>query len=261
MQVIVALPTTTLRKSSTISYWLRRQRPTKRKQAIRRQPGRAGTHPLSRAISTIAPYGVTAVLLPSSRLLRHPLLIASSTRSTIKRTTLDVDSSLLYKNGLGGTSTSAISQAAVNRHTSAVPPSTTSAQEDFYKIFSMDQTKIERSILEREEQVTDSGLVASLKFFDDYNHREGRKSLREFLGQTWLRTLELSGFRGSPLRTSLMVRRILKTDSAFKGRPSSFLKLIYSVEFAPFLQHLFEVRASGIKCCIISTHYHIPQLR
>ena len=30
----------------------------------------------------------------------------------------------------------------------------------------------------------------SLKFFDDYNHRGGRKSLREFLGKTWLRTLE-----------------------------------------------------------------------
>ena len=55
----------------------------------------------------------------------------------------------------------------------------------------MDQTKIEKSLNEREEDpVTDSGLVVSLKFFDDYNHRGGRKSLREFLGQTWLRTLE-----------------------------------------------------------------------
>ena len=32
--------------------------------------------------------------------------------------------------------------------------------------------------------------MASLKFFDDYNHRGGRKSLRDFLGHTWLRTLE-----------------------------------------------------------------------
>ena len=55
----------------------------------------------------------------------------------------------------------------------------------------MDQTKIERTLLERESnQVTDSGIVASLKFFDDYIHRGGCKSLREFRGQTWLRTLE-----------------------------------------------------------------------
>ena len=55
----------------------------------------------------------------------------------------------------------------------------------------MDQVKIEKSLNEREDDpVTDSGLVASLKFFDDYNHRGGRRSLREFLGHTWLRTLE-----------------------------------------------------------------------
>ena len=55
----------------------------------------------------------------------------------------------------------------------------------------MDQTKIEKSLNERnEDPVTDSGLVASLKFFDDYNHKGGRKSLRKFLGHTWLRTLE-----------------------------------------------------------------------
>ena len=53
----------------------------------------------------------------------------------------------------------------------------TSVEEDFYKTFSMDQTKIEKSLNEREEDpVTDSGLVASLKFFDDYNHRGRRKS-------------------------------------------------------------------------------------
>ena len=54
----------------------------------------------------------------------------------------------------------------------------------------MDQPKIEKFLSERDDDpVTDSGLVASLKFFDDYNHKGGRKSLREFLGHTWLRTL------------------------------------------------------------------------
>ena len=74
----------------------------------------------------------------------------------------------------------------------SVSSSSTSTQdEDFYKLLTMDQSKIEKSLNEREEDsVTDSGLVASLKFFDDYNHRGGRKSLREFLGRTWLRTLE-----------------------------------------------------------------------
>ena len=33
--------------------------------------------------------------------------------------------------------------------------------------------------------------MASLKLFDDYNHKGAeRKSLREFLGHTWLRTLD-----------------------------------------------------------------------
>ena len=112
-----------------------------------------------------------------------PASPGSSTRSTVKRTTLDMGSLLVY-NGLGGSSTSAISQAAALRHTSAAS-SSTSAQEEFYQIFSMDQTKLERSLLEREKShVTDSGLVESLKFFDDYNHRGGRKSLRDFLGPT-----------------------------------------------------------------------------
>ena len=39
--------------------------------------------------------------------------------------------------------------------------------------------------------------MASLKFFDDYNHRGGRNSLREFLGHTWLRTLER--VQGAPI--------------------------------------------------------------
>ena len=115
-----------------------------------------------------------------------------STRSTVNKTCLNMGTSVTY-NGLGGTSTSAMSKAAVSRASAlaSTSSSSTSDQEDFYKAFSMDQTKIENSLNEREEDpVTDSGLVASLKFFDDYNHRGRRKSLREFLGQTWLRTLE-----------------------------------------------------------------------
>ena len=82
---------------------------------------------------------------------------------------------------------------------SAASSSSTATQEDFYKLLTiMDQSKIEKSLNEREETpVTDSGLVASLKFFDDYNHRGGRKSLREFLGRTWLRTLER--VQGAPI--------------------------------------------------------------
>ena len=56
---------------------------------------------------------------------------ATSTRSTVPRTRLNMGSPSLIYNGLGGTSTSAISQAAVHRHTSAVPVST-STPEDFY---------------------------------------------------------------------------------------------------------------------------------
>ena len=101
-------------------------------------------------------------------------------------------SSVIY-NGSGGTSTSTISKAAVSRAfaLASASSSSTSAQEDFYKTFSMDQTEIEKSLNEREEDpVTDSGLVASLKFFDDYNHRRGIKSLRDILGSTRLRTFE-----------------------------------------------------------------------
>ena len=72
----------------------------------------------------------------------------SSTRSTLKRTTLDMDSSVVYT-GLGGTSTSALSKAAVSRASAlaSVSSSSTSTQEDFYKTFSMDQTKIEKSLI------------------------------------------------------------------------------------------------------------------
>ena len=101
-------------------------------------------------------------------------------------------SSVLY-NGLGGTSKSTLSKAAVGRASAlaSASSSSTSTQEDFYKLLTMDQSKIEKSLNERDDDpVTDSGLVASLKFFDDYNHKGGRKYLREFLGHTWLRTLE-----------------------------------------------------------------------
>ena len=77
--------------------------------------------------------------------------------------------------------------------------SSTSTQEDFYKLLTMDQSKIEKSLNEREEDpVTDSGLVA---FFDDYNYRGGRRPLREFLAHTWLRTLER--VQGEPSLTAI----------------------------------------------------------
>ena len=118
----------------------------------------------------------------------------SSTRSTIPKICLNMGSPSILYNGLGGTSTSALSKAAVGRASAvaSASSSSTSTQENFYKILTMDQSKIEKALNEREEDpVTDSRLVASLKFFDDYNHRGGRKSLREFLGHTcWLRTLE-----------------------------------------------------------------------
>jgi len=117
----------------------------------------------------------------------------SSTRSTVPRTRLNMSSPSLVFNGLGGTSTSAMATAAVNRASALASASSSSnpAQEDFYATFARDQTKIEQSLIERDEDpVTDSGLLASLKFFDSYNHKGGRRSLREFLGHTWLRTLE-----------------------------------------------------------------------
>ena len=117
----------------------------------------------------------------------------SSTRSTVPRTCLNMGSQSVLYNGLGGTSTSAMSNAAVGRASAlaSASSSSTSTQEEFYKLLTMDQSKIEKSLNEREEDpVTDSGLVASLKLFDDYNHRGGRKSLRELLGHTWFRILE-----------------------------------------------------------------------
>jgi len=119
----------------------------------------------------------------------------SSTRSTVPRgirLNMGSPSSVLY-NGLGGTSTSAMSKAAVGRASAlaSASSSSTSPQEDFYKLLTMDQSKIEKSLKERtEDPVTESRLMASLTFFDEYNHRGGRKSLREFLGHIWLRTLE-----------------------------------------------------------------------
>ena len=119
----------------------------------------------------------------------------SSTRSTVPRgirLNMGSPSSVLY-NGLGGTSTSAMSQAAVGPASAlaSASSSSVSTQEDFYKLLTLDLSKNEKSLNERnEDPVTDSGLVTSLKFFDEYNHLGGRRSLREFLGHVWLRTLE-----------------------------------------------------------------------
>ena len=124
--------------------------------------------------------------------------------------------------------TSAMSKAAVSRASALSSTSTSSsssstcAQEDFYKTFSMDQTKIEKSLNEREEDpVTDSGLVASLKFFDDYNHRGGRKSLRDFLGHTWLRTLERVEGATVPDESESAADLRIFLDSVFNS-PESF---------------------------------------
>ena len=117
----------------------------------------------------------------------------SSTRSTVPRTRLNMGSPSLVFNGLGGTSTSDMATAAVARASTLAAASSSSnlSQQDFYDSFARDQTKLEQSLIERKDDpVTDSGLLASLKFFDGYNHQGGRRSLREFLGHTWLRTLE-----------------------------------------------------------------------
>ena len=83
---------------------------------------------------------------------------ASSTRSTVPRTRLNMSSPSLVFNGLGGTSTSAMATAAVNRASALASASSSSnpAQEDFYATFARDQTKIEQSLIERDEDpVTD----------------------------------------------------------------------------------------------------------
>ena len=103
--------------------------------------------------------------------------IASSTRSTVPRTRLNMGSPSLVYNGLGGTSTSAMSKAAVSRAfaLALASSSSTSPQEDFYILLTMDQSKIEKALNEgTEDPVTESGLMASLTFFDEYNHRGGR---------------------------------------------------------------------------------------
>jgi hypothetical protein len=117
----------------------------------------------------------------------------SSTRSTVPRARLNMGSPSLVFNGLGGTSTSDMATAAVTRASvlAAASSSSNPSQQEFYDSFVRDQTKLELSLIERkDDEVTDSGLLASLKFFDSYNHQGGRRSLREFLGLTWLRTLE-----------------------------------------------------------------------
>ena len=76
----------------------------------------------------------------------------TSSTSPVRRTSLLMGSSICY-NGLGGTSTSAISQAATKRTStlasaasaSSSSPST-SVEEDYYKTFSVDQTKIKESL-------------------------------------------------------------------------------------------------------------------
>ena len=82
----------------------------------------------------------------------------SSTRSTVPRTRLNMGSPSVLYNGLGGTSTSAMSKAVGRASALAsASSSSTSTQEDFYKLLTMDQSKIEKSLNEREEDpVTDS---------------------------------------------------------------------------------------------------------
>ena len=78
----------------------------------------------------------------------------SSTRSTVPRTRLNMGSpsSVLY-NGLGGTSTSALSKAVVGRVSALASASSSSisTQEDLYKLLTMDQSKIEKSLNERDD--------------------------------------------------------------------------------------------------------------
>ena len=84
----------------------------------------------------------------------------------------------LVFNGLGGTSTSEMATAAVARASALAAASSNPSQQDFYDSFARDQTKLELSLIERKDDpVTDSGLLASLKFFDGYNHQGGRKQI------------------------------------------------------------------------------------
>ena len=165
--------------------------------------------------------------------------------------------SSVHYNGLGGTSTSAISQAAAKRAsalasaTSASSSSpSTSVEEDYYKTFSMDQTKIEKSLKEREEDpVTDSGLVASLKFFDDYNHHGGRKFLRDFMGQTWLRTLEWVQGVTVPDESEGAADLSIFLDSVFNS-PGSFNTRVETA----FLLHKLEVVKGAVLLEVIQLY-------
>ena len=71
---------------------------------------------------------------------------ASSTRSTVPRTRLNMSSPSLVFNALGGTSTSAMATAAATRASAPASSSSNPAQEDFYATFARDQTKIEKTI-------------------------------------------------------------------------------------------------------------------
>ena len=66
----------------------------------------------------------------------------SSTLSAVPRTRLNMGSPSVLYNGLGGTSTSATSKAAVGRASAlaSASSSSTSTQEDFYKLLTMDRT-------------------------------------------------------------------------------------------------------------------------
>ena len=107
----------------------------------------------------------------------------------------------------------------------------------------MDQCKNEKSLKERKEDpVTDSGLVASLKFFDDYNHMGGRKSLREFLGHIWLRTLER--VQGVPIPDESDGDSALRIflDSVFHS-PESF-NIRVETDFVAITMELLKGRVS-----------------
>ena len=67
----------------------------------------------------------------------------SSIRSTIPKICLNMGSPILY-NGLGGTSTSAMTKAAVSRASTlaSASSSSSSTQEGSYKLLTMDQSKI-----------------------------------------------------------------------------------------------------------------------
>ena len=90
--------------------------------------------------------------------------------------------------------------------------------------------------------------MASLKFFDDYNHRGGRKSLREFLGHTcWLRTLER--VQGVPIPDESDGDSELRNflESIFNS-PESF-NIRVETSFLTHSVELVKDRVTLILCC------------